>query len=184
MLTITIPAPTAEYWDEVNEVFIYRQTGKEQILCLEHSLISLSKWESKWCKPFLSSEKTDEEFLDYIKCMTLSSNVPQDVYDRLTLENYKAIGDYVNAPMTATTFYDDKSSKPNREIITSELIYYWMVTLNIPFECEKWHIKRLLTLIRVCEVKNNPPKKLSRREIMSRNAALNAARKQKFNTKG
>lgn len=184
MLRIVIPAPVSEDWDEVNEEFIYRTSGKDQTLCLEHSLVSLSKWESKWCKPFLSSEKTDEEFLDYIKCMTISSNVSNDVYNRLTLENLRVISDYINAPMTATTFYDDKTKKPNREIVTSELIYYWMVTLNIPFECEKWHIKRLLTLIRVCEIKNNPPKKRSRREIMSRNAALNAARRQQLNTKG
>lgn len=184
MLRIIIPAPVTEDWDEFNEEFIYRPAGKEQTLCLEHSLVSLSKWESKWCKPFLSSEKTDEEFLDYIKCMTISSNVPNDAYGRLTLENLRAISDYINAPMTAITFSDDKTKKPNREIVTSELIYYWMVTLNIPFECEKWHIKRLLTLIRVCEIKNNPPKKRSRREIMSRNAALNAARKQQLNTKG
>ena len=184
MLRIVIPAPVTEDWDEINEEFIYLPAGKEQVLCLEHSLVSLSKWESKWCKPFLSSEKTDEEFLDYIKCMTLSSNVSNDVYGRLTLENFREISNYINAPMTATTFSDDKTKRPNREIVTSELIYYWMVTLNIPFECEKWHIKRLLTLIRVCEIKNNPPKKRSRREIMSRNAALNAARRQQLNTKG
>ena len=184
MLRIVIPAPVTEDWDEVNEEFIYRPAGKEQILHLEHSLVSLSKWESKWCKPFLSSEKTDEEFLDYIKCMTISSKVSNDVYNRLTLENFREISDYINAPMTATTFSDDKTKKTNREIVTAELIYYWMVSLNIPFECEKWHIKRLLTLIRVCEIKNNPPKKRSRREIMSRNAALNAARRKQFNTKG
>ena len=184
MLRIVIPAPVTEDWDEVNEEFVYQPAGKEQVLCLEHSLVSLSKWESKWCKPFLSSEKTDEEFLDYIKCMTVSSNVSNDVYNRLTLENFREISDYINAPMTATTFSDDKTKKPNREIVTAELIYYWMVSLNIPFECEKWHIKRLLTLIRVCEIKNNPPKKRSRREIMSRNASLNAARRQQLNTKG
>ena len=184
MLRIVIPAPVTEDWDEVNEEFIYRPDGKEQVLCLERSLVSLSKWESKWCKPFLSSEKTDEEFLDYIKCMTVSSNVSNDVYNRLTLENFREISDYINAPMTATTFSDDKTKKNNREIVTAELIYYWMVSLNIPFECEKWHIKRLLTLIRVCEIKNNPPKKRSRREIMSRNAALNAARRKQLNTKG
>ena len=116
--------------------------------------------------------------------MTVSSNVSNDVYKSLTLENFREISDYINAPMTATTFSDDKTKKTNREIVTAELIYYWMVSLNIPFECEKWHIKRLLTLIRVCEIKNNPPKKRSRREIMSRNAALNAARKKQLNTKG
>lgn len=183
MLQITIPAPQAEEWDEQNEEFVYRTTGKEQTLKLEHSLVSLSKWESKWCKSFLSSEKTDEEFLDYIKCMTLTSNVPPDVYDRLTMQNLEEIMAYVNAPMTATTFRKS-NERPSREIITSELIYYWMITLNIPFECEKWHIKRLLTLIRVCEVKNNKPKKRSRSEIMRDNAALNASRRKQLNTKG
>lgn len=184
MLQITIPASESEDWDEVNEEFVYRIIGKPYVLQLEHSLVSISKWESKWCKPFLSSEKTDEEFMDYIRCMTLTSNVPDDVYNRLTQDNIKAISDYVNAPMTATTFSDHGPKKPNREIVTSELIYYWMVSLNIPFECQKWHIKRLITLIRVCEIKNTPPKKHSKREIMSRNAALNAARRKQFNSKG
>ena len=184
MLQITIPAPESEDWDEENEEFIYHTVGKSYVLQLEHSLVSISRWESKWCKPFLSSEKTDEEFMDYIRCMTLTPNVPDDIYNRLTRDNLQSISDYVNAPMTATTFNEHGPKKPNREIVTSELIYYWMVALNIPFECEKWHIKRLLTLIRVCEIKNTPPKKLSIREIMSRNAALNEMRKKKYNTKG
>lgn len=184
MLRITIPAIESEQWDEEKEEFVYVPVQKEQTLCFEHSLISLSKWESKWCKPFLSSEKTNEEFLDYIKCMTLTPNVSPDVYKRLTMQQFNEIMEYVNAPMTATTFTENDTKKPNREIITSELIYYWMVALNIPFECEKWHIKRLLTLIRVCEIKNTPPKKRSTREIMSRNAALNEMRKKKYNTKG
>ena len=184
MLQITIPAPESEDWDEENEEFIYHTVGKSYVLQLEHSLISISKWESKWCKPFLSSEKTDEEFMDYIRCMTLTPNVPDDIYNRLTRDNLQSISDYVNAPMTATTFNEHGPKKPNREIITSELIYYWMVSLNIPFECQKWHIKRLITLIRVCEIKNTPPKKHSKREIMSRNAALNAARRKQFNSKG
>ena len=184
MLQIVVPPMLSEDWDEVNEEFIYRTNSKEQILCLEHSLISLSKWESKWCKPFISSEKTDEEFLDYIKCMTLTQNVPQDVYDRLSLNNFESIKDYMSAPMTATTFYNDRSNNPNREVITAELIYYWMIALNIPFECEKWHINRLLTLVRVCEIKNSPKKKMSTMEIMSRNKALNEERKQKLKTKG
>ena len=179
MLQITIPA--GEQYDERSQEFIKTNGCTLQ---LEHSLVSLSKWESKWCKPFLSSEKTDEEFLDYIKCMTVSSNVSNDVYNRLTLENFREISDYINAPMTATTFGKDDKGPMNREVITSELIYYWMIALNIPFECQKWHIKRLITLIRVCEIKNTPPKKHSKREIMSRNAALNAARRKQFNSKG
>ena len=183
MLLIVIPASQQEYWDETNEEFVYRTVGKEQTLQLEHSLISLSKWESKWHKSFIHSEKTDEEYLDYIKCMTINSNVDSDVYDRLTPENIKEITDYIHNPMTATTFRKTNEN-PSREIVTSEIIYYWMVTFNIPFECEKWHINRLLTLIQICQVKSTKPKKRSRSEIMRENAALNAARRKQFNSKG
>ena len=157
---------------------------KGQTLRLEHSLVSLSKWESKWCKPFLSKdEKTVEETLDYIKCMTLDQNVDSNVYFCLTEENIKQINDYISAPMTATTFSNNKKGA-SREQITSELVYYWMIALNIPFECQKWHLNRLLTLIRVCEIKSQPPKKMSRSELASRNAALNEERKRKLNTTG
>lgn len=171
-----------EGWDEQKEEFV---EGKTQVLQLEHSLISLSKWESKWCKPFLSSNnKTDEEILDYIKLMTLTQNVDPDVYSHLSVENFKEIDAYINAPMTATTFTEDKNGKRSREIITAELIYYWMIALQIPFECQKWHLNRLLTLVRVCNIKNTPPKKYSKRETASSYAALNAARRSKMNTKG
>ena len=180
MLQIVIPA--IELWDEETQEFIQ---VKEQTLQLEHSLVSLSKWESKWNKAFLGKQpKSVEETLDYIKCMTLTKNVDPNIYKWISNENIQKINKYIDAPMTATTFMEDPSNKRNNEIVTSELIYYWMVTLNIPFECQKWHLNRLLTLIRVCNVKNTPPKKRSRREIMSRNAALNAARKKKLNTKG
>ena len=180
MLEITIPA--TELWDEINEEFI---TTKEQTLRLEHSLVSLSKWESKWCKPFLSkTNKTDEEMLDYVRCMTLTQNVPDEVYRCLTDDNIRKIYEYIDAPMTATWFNDDKAKGTSREQTTSELIYYWMIALNIPFECQKWHLNRLLTLIRVCNIKNQPPKKMSKRDIMSRNAAINAARRNKLHTKG
>ena len=186
MLVITIPASKpAEYYDESKEEFVYKPGMKEQTLQLEHSLVSLSKWESKWCRPFLSNPPaTVEETIDYIKCMTITKNVNPEVYDNLTEENIEQIKAYINAPMTATTFHDEKITKRNREIVTSELIYYWMIALQIPSDYEKWHINRLLTLIRVCNIKNQPPKKLSRREIMSRNAALNAARKRQLNTNG
>ena len=173
---------SSEGWDEQKEEFV---SAEEQVLELEHSLVSLSKWESKWCKPFLSStDKTDEEILDYIKHMTLTQDVDDDVYSHLTVDNFKQINDYINAPMTATTFFDDKNGKKSREIVTSELIYYWIIALQIDFECQYWHLNRLLTLIRVCNVKNAPPKKMSKRDIMSRNASLNAARRKQFNTKG
>ena len=186
MLRITIPASEpVEMWDERTQQFIYTKATKEQTLMLEHSLVSLSKWESKWCKAFLTKQaKTEEETIDYIKCMTITQNVDPDIYSRLTKENYKEIEEYIAAPMTATYFSENKNGKVNKETVTSELIYYWMIALNIPFECQKWHLNRLLTLVRVCNVKNEPPKKQSRREIMSRNAALNAARRKQLNSKG
>lgn len=180
MFQLSIPG--AEYWDEQKQEFVYK---KPVVLQLEHSLVSLSKWESKWNKAFLSKgEKTNEETLDYIKCMTITQNVNPDVYARLTIKNFEEINAYIDAPMTATTFGEDKNKKPNKEIITAELIYYWMIALNIPFECQKWHLNRLLALIRVCDIKNSPPKKMSKKEIMSRNAALNEARKKQLNTRG
>lgn len=186
MLEITVPArkPT-ELWDEERQEFVYIPGAKEVTLCLEHSLISLSKWESKWRKSFLSKEdKTEEETLDYIKCMTLTKNVDDEVYHRLSRENITEINKYIQAPMTATYFSKEQGGKGSREQITSELIYYWMIALTIPVEFEKWHLNRLLTLIRVCNIKNQPPKKMSKRDIMSRNAALNAARRQQMNTNG
>lgn len=180
MLKITIPAQ--EYWDSKNRMFV---SVEEQTLELEHSLVSLSKWESKWCKPFLTkAEKTEEETQDYIRCMTLTRNVDPDIYRFLTEDNYKQIRDYIDAPMTATTFAPERGSAGKQEIITSELIYYWMFSSGIPLEWEKRHLNRLITLIRVFSVKNAPPKKQSQKDIMSRNAALNAARKKQLNTRG
>lgn len=164
MLQIVIPS--SEQYDEEKQEFVYT---KEYTLQLEHSLVSISKWESKWCKSFLTSkDKSYEETLDYIKCMTLTQNLDSQVFNNLSNDNIEKINKYIEAPMTATFFSEDKSSKSNREIVTSELIYYWMIALNIPFECQKWHLNRLLVLIRVCNIKNQPPKKRSRREIMSR----------------
>lgn len=179
MLKILIPE--TELYDEVREEFI---TLKSQELQLEHSLVSISKWESKWHKPFLSDkEKSTEEILDYIKCMTITQNVKDETYKRLNGENIKAINDYIGDSMTATTF-NDNNNKPSREIITAEIIYYWMIANQIPMECQKWHINRLLTLIKVCSIKNSPSKKMSRQEILNRNRALNAARKKELNTTG
>ena len=181
MLQITVPI-SPEIWDEKNEEFIEPKTASLQ---LEHSLVSIAKWESKWHKPFLSKEpKTVEETIDYIKCMTLTQNVKPEVYDHLSKENIEEINAYIDDPKTATTFSKDRKSARSREIITSELIYYWMIALNIPFECQKWHLNRLLTLIRVCEVKNTPGKKMSQREVLNQYAAINAANRKRFNTKG
>lgn len=181
MLYLTISA--GEAWDESKDEFVY---VKEQTLQLEHSLVSLSKWESKWNKAFLSKkEKTAEETLDYIRCMTITQNVKPEVYNFLTNEHMKQIKDYIDAPMTATTFYEDSGKgSGGREVVTAELIYWWMLSLNIPMKCEKWHLNRLITLIRVTSIKNSPPKKMNKRQIMSRNKALNEARKQQLNTTG
>ena len=178
MLLLTIPP--IEMFNEKTSEFVY---SKETKISLEHSLVSLSKWESRWNKPFLSKDnKTLEETIDYIRCMTITQNVDPEVYFRLTDENINTINKYIESPMTATTFSDNGHS--SREIITSELIYYWMISLNITMERQKWHLNRLLTLIRVCNIKNAPAKKMSRREIMNRNAALNAARRKKLNSTG
>lgn len=181
MLQITVPG--VELYDEKNNEFIYTE---ERTLQLEHSLVSISKWEAKWCKPFISkTDKTREEITDYIRCMTITQNVDPSVYQRLTDANYKEIENYINAPMTATTFRERPGGKKGGGgIITNEIIYYWMVTLQIPMDREKWHLNRLLTLIRVCNEKNSPSKKMSKSEIMKQNAAMNAARRQKLNSKG
>lgn len=179
MLEITIPG--IELYDEEKNEFI---NYDEKTVRFEHSLVSVSKWESKWCKPFLSGkEKTAEEILDYIICMTVTEGITDDIYSRLTQENFSKINEYIGHPMTATTFNDERKSG-SREIITSEIIYYWMVAFNIPFECQYWHLNRLLTLIKVCNIKNNPPKKMSKQEVLSRNKALNEARKRELKTKG
>lgn len=180
MLTVTIPS--VEKWDERKNEFVYT---KGRVLQLEHSLVSVSKWESKWNKPFLSkSEKTSLELLDYIRCMTITQNVPDEVYADIPDRVYEQIIQYINLPMTATTFLEE-GKKGKNEIITSEVIYYWMVALTIPFECQEWHLNRLLTLIRVCNIKNQPKKKkMNKKDILSRNARLNAARRKKLNSKG
>ena len=181
MLQIIIPAE--ERWDEEHEEFIVSK--KEQKLMLEHSLVSLSKWESKWQVPFLSKkEKTYEETLDYIKCMTITQNVSDDVYKRLTSENLMQIRSYMESPMTATSIHDEPAPKNRSEILTSEVIYNMMIAFNIPFEGQKWHLNRLFTLIKVCELKNRKPKKKSLRDIMQQNTAINEMRKKKYNTRG
>lgn len=180
MLQVTIPA--AEYYNEQTGEF---HSIKETTLQLEHSLISLSKWESKWNKPFLGKdEKTVEECRDYVRCMTITQNVNPMVYQFLTNENFRQINQYIEAPMTATTFSEREGKTFNRDIITAEIIYYWMVALQIPFECERWHLNRLITLVRVCNIKNTPPKKASKRELIERNRSLNAKRRSALRTTG
>lgn len=177
---INITVKESEIYHEDTDIFETVPSGN---IVLEHSLISISKWESRYCKPFMGKEgKTPEETKYYIKCMVVGK--PNDyIVDNLSNENLNKITRYIDSPMTATTIKNN-GGKGNKEIITSELLYYWMISFTIPFECQKWHLNRLLTLINVCNVKNAPPKKQSASEIMSRNAALNASRKQAMKSSG
>lgn len=176
MLEITIPAQ--ELFDDHNEIFIQ---VKETTLQLEHSLISVHKWEKKWHVPFLGSEeKTDEQIRDYIRCMTLNKNIDPKIYYYIPPNVLTEIFDYIENPMTATWFSEEKGPKMfggKKEIITAEIVYYWMVTLNIPVQFEKWHLNSLLTLIRVINIKNTPPKKMSKRDTLAQYARLNAERR-------
>ena len=180
MLKITIPA--VEEWDEARQEFI---STKETELCLEHSLVSISKWESKWHKHFIGNKDlTSEMLIDYIRCMTLTQNVNPEVYYAMNDDIITQIKNYIDDAQSATWFAESNEKKYSRDIITSEIVYYWMIALQIPFECQKWHMNRLLTLIRVCNEKNQPEKKMSQAEVMRRNRELNEARRRALNTRG
>lgn len=187
---LKIEIKETELFDEAESKFI---SIKPITLNLEHSLISVSKWESKYHIPFLNEEEKTQEMIEYyIKCMTINPNVDPNCYKALTNSQIQEILDYMHDPMTATWFGSNSQNQPNsrkgkmikEEIITSELIYYWMVSLNIPSEYEKWHVNRLLTLIQVCNVKNSPPKKMSKNELIRNNDALNAARRAAMHSRG
>lgn len=181
MLTITIPKRISQ-WDSKNEVFI---STKEFTIVLEHSLVSISKWESKYHKPFLSEDpKTHDEMLYYILCMTITQNIDLEIIKTMTKENLEVISDYIDNKMTATWFNEKKTPK-SKEIITSEVIYYWMIALQIPSEYQKWHLNRLLTLIKVCNAKSKSSnKKVDKKEVLSKNAELNAARRKQLGSSG
>lgn len=178
MLRIIVPG--GEYYDENKGEFVYR---KDQELQMEHSLISISKWEARWRVAYNKErQKTPEEILDYFRCMTIN-RVDPEVYDRLTEKNISDIINYMNEPMTACYFNNDGPVK-SKDTMTSEMIYYYMIVLGIPFECEKWHFNKLMALIEVCSIKNKPEKTMSRADLLRKNARLNAARKKAHHTKG
>lgn len=172
--------PMSLFNNETNE-FIDFDGG---YLRLEHSLVSMAKWESKWHKPFMDKvEKTEEEMIDYFRCMTIDPVKNDNIYYALSKENIDIIQKYIDDPMTATTITDKRKNGGARSKITAELIYYWMISFNIPVEFEKWHLNRLLTLIRVCDIKNDTSK-MSKKQTMASNKALNAARRARYGTRG
>ena len=180
---LIIDIPETESFNSITNEFVYI---KEQTLQLEHSLLSISKWEAKWKKPFISEQKTREETIDYIRCMCITKGVDDAVFDNLPPKAIQQVQSYIDDSMTATTINNSRpdNRRGKKEIITSEIIYYWMIIYGVPFECEKWHLNRLLTLIRVCDIKQSPGKTMGKNEIYQQNRALNEARKKRLHTKG
>ena len=183
MLTLEIPAKSI--WDEGMEIFIDVPAA---ILKLEHSLVSLSKWEAKWKKPFFDDKaKTYAEMIDYIRCMSLDEITDSGVFNYLGPGEIAKIKAYMNDTMTATWFTEHGSGGKGslkKNVVTAEIIYYWMISLQIPMECQYWHLNRLLTLIRVCNAKNAPSKKMSKKEVAMQNHRLNAQRRKASRSRG
>lgn len=181
-MPLSIVIPGKDLYDEKTNTFV---STKETHVVLEHSLLSISKWEAKWHKPYLTREpKTTEENTDYLRCMCLTQGIDPKVFYGLDQKTAKIIGDYIADPMTATTI-KQKDKRPSREIITNEIIYFWMADLGIPFDpCQKWHFNHLMTLIQVSFAKQGPEKKMSRKEMLAQRSMLNAQRKAKYRTHG
>lgn len=180
MLKITIPS--SELFNEATNEFISSTGGT---LTLEHSLVSLSKWESRHKKPFLGKEpKSTAESIDYIRCMTLEEDVDPNIYNGINDFIILQVEAYIQDPMSATWFSNRNKTRPSREIVTAEIIYFWMSSLGIPFECREWHLNQLLTYIRVCKEKTTKQKPMSQSELARRNSALNAARRKALHSNG
>lgn len=179
---LRISVHESEQFNEATSEFVL---VNEQTLVFEHSLFSISKWESEFQKPFLSEvEKTPEETVAYFHHM-LQEPVSDSVLNLLTQDDVRRITEYITSPMTATTLTATPKKGPGTgEFITSELMYYYMVALNIPMECDRWHLNRLVTLIKITNIKNQPPKKMSNKDAVNSQRAANAARKAQLGTTG
>lgn len=178
----TVVVPDIRLFDDDKQEFV---TIKGTTFKIQHSLVSLSKWEEKWHKPFLSkTQKTQEELIDYVRCMTITQNVNPEIYNYLPTSIMNEIIEYMNDPMTATTIKKNDNRPPNRQIITAEVIYGWMIGLNIPMEFQKWHLNKLMTLIEVVNEQNAPSKKMGKNATLAQNRSLNAARRAALHTKG
>lgn len=178
---LPIEIPKGEFWDEKKEEFVFTKGYK---LRLEHSLVSISKWEAKWHVSFFEKKLNPEQFLSYVKCMTIEPDIPDAAYERLTERDLNRILDYIHDPMTATKISETETKVGRDAFVTSELVYYWMTKFNIPAEFERWHINRLITLIRVCIAKEQKPKKLTPAELYARHAAINARNQALMKSKG
>jgi hypothetical protein len=170
-----------EHWDEENNQFVYLQ---DVVLELEHSLVTLSKWEEKFRKPFIGTEKTNEELHEYILIMNQNPDFPPEALDRLSAENIEAIHEFLENPMTATWFNEPPETRRNGPATTSEIIFYWMSSYGIDWEAKHWHLNKLLTLIKVFGMKNTEPKKMTRAEQFAQQRALNAKRRAEMGTSG
>lgn len=188
MITITVdPGPRLEYWDKEKEEFVViEELDKPYTLNLEHSLISVSLWESRWHIPFISKDgrHTPEQTLDYIKCMTITKNVPDKVYPRIKASDIEKISDYINDPMIAPVYRASNKKKNKGQVVTSITVYGWMTSLQIPWEAQKWHFNRLLELVEEVNSNNTPPEKMSKKDILDRNRKINEERRKKYNSKG
>lgn len=185
MLTISVGETIDESYDDEKQEFVKVIRPGDVELQLEHSLVSLSKWESLHEKPFLGDgSKTGEEVLSYIECMTVGEIPRGDIFHHLSEKNFEEINAYIEKKMTATWFSEIEPQSRNQEKVTAELIYYWMTVFNIPWEAQHWHLNRLFTLIRICNLKQQKPKPMSKAEVARRNRELNAKRKAELGTKG
>lgn len=183
-MPLTVVIPAEDRWDPKTKKFVTLTNDYE--LTLEHSLLSISKWEQKWHKPFLDdrSNKTYEETCDYIRCMTITQHIPSEVYNHIPDDVINQVNQYIDDPATASWFNESNSNNKgigkDGSIVTNEIVYYWMIELGIPESYQKWHFNHLMTLIKVIDIKrgeNDPKNKMSQNEVLMQQARLNKQRR-------